>query len=234
MIIYDIKWETKTAGPSPLEGNRMELFTFGCKRAAEGNPCAGCFNSALWDSSKAEKSYTPQEIADNIKKWAKHKYITIGGGEPTDQMEDLIELCRILKGYGFHIMVYTWRELAQSLPKPMDSFPGPIGIAEARDFAAGLNFEKLLNNIDMLVDGQFKAEECLYDGDKEDGTFNSVGSANQIIWDAKAFRENTDEDCVKGFRLGDLEYLHIKPENDELVYVHKENAEEQKLKVRRK
>lgn len=232
MIIYDIKWETKTAGPSP-EGNRMELFTFGCKRAVEGNPCAGCFNSALWDNSVAEKSYTPQEIADNIRKWAKHKYITIGGGEPTDQMDDLVELCRILKEYGFHIMVYTWRELVESLPKPMDSFDHPIGITEARHFGMGRGFEKLLKNIDMLVDGQFRQEECMYDGERDDGMFNSVGSANQIIWDAKAFRENAEEETIKGFRLGDLEYLYVKPEDNELVYVHKENAEERILKVRR-
>ena len=110
--IFDIKWSTKTAGPSPYNNERTELFFFGCKKALEGNPCIGCFNPDLWDCSKAIYDYTPEEIAFKIKEYAPNKYITIGGGEPTDQIDGLIELTRLLKAMDFNIMVYTYKDIS--------------------------------------------------------------------------------------------------------------------------
>ena len=52
--IFDIKWQVKTAGPSPNENKRIEVFLLGCDKAMQGNPCKGCFNSVTWDKSIAE------------------------------------------------------------------------------------------------------------------------------------------------------------------------------------
>ena len=45
LLIRDLKWSVKTAGPSPFNNERTELFLLGCKKAMSGKPCKGCFNS---------------------------------------------------------------------------------------------------------------------------------------------------------------------------------------------
>lgn len=104
--IFDIKWRTDTAGPSPNNNERIEVFLLGCDKAMLGNPCKGCFNSITWDKNKAEYSWDPIELADMINEKCdpNNKYITIGGGEPTDQIENLIPLTKKLKEHGFHIL----------------------------------------------------------------------------------------------------------------------------------
>ena len=109
--LRDVRWSVETAGPSPFDNKRTELFLLGCKKAMSGNPCKGCFNSTTWDASKALESHDPIKMAKHINDNAPNKYITIGGGEPTDQIDNLIILCKELKKYGFHIMMYTWKEL---------------------------------------------------------------------------------------------------------------------------
>jgi hypothetical protein len=214
--LWSVTWETTTAGPSPFDNNRTEIFLFGCEKAKVGNPCKGCFNSKLWDSSIAEKDYTPDEIAMQIINNAPNKYVTIGGGEPTDQMEGLIELCKKLKVAGFLIMVYTWKSIKHLYegiyPQDMQT---TMRVAEEQR-----QFGELLCNIDMLVDGQFMLEERLYQADWTDGLFNSVGSGNQIVWDVRAFNQSPSG-SIEGHAMRDLDALHIK-DNGDLVYIVKD------------
>lgn len=207
MILFDVNWEAETAGPSPT-GYRTEIFLFGCKKALAGNPCKGCFNNKLWDSSIATKSYTPKEIADKINKYAPSKYVTIGGGEPTDQIEELIELCKYLKEYNFNILVYTYKEMNTIFNY---NIGGNLSISRHRE---SIKFKKLFQYIDILIDGPFIKEECLYKKDNEDGLFNSVGSGNQIIWDIKRFR---DKNKIYGYYLKNLLFISIE-DNDRLMY----------------
>ena len=37
--LFDISWKCKTAGPSPINNERIEVFLLGCKKAAIGHPC---------------------------------------------------------------------------------------------------------------------------------------------------------------------------------------------------
>jgi organic radical activating enzyme len=118
-------------------------------------------------------------MAEHINRNAPNKYITIGGGEPTDQIENLIILCKELKKYDFHIMMYTWKSLKTYLSPfvvPIDQ-NGNVTNNSERD-----KMKELLKYVDIIVDGQFKIEEKLWDGTKEDGLLSSVGSGNQIIW----------------------------------------------------
>lgn len=210
MKIFNVTWSTNTAGPSPDYNNRTEIFLSGCQRAIKGNACKNCFNSKLWDSSKVEKTYTPKEIAFQIFLKAPNKYITIGGGEPTDQLKELVELCKELKSYGFHIIMYTWRSIQKIL---VNNYEGllPNNIQGAKEF--GKTFKELLNNLDIVIDGEFKEEEKMYKEYEGDGTFSSVGSGNQIIWDIPN---------MKGVHLRDIEYLAINPSNNKLYYIEKE------------
>lgn len=205
LVTFDIKWATDTAGPSPDNNLRTEMFLLGCKKAQQGNPCKGCFNSVTWDIGKAEHSRDPLEIAEFIIKNAPNKYITIGGGEPTDQIEHLIPLVKKLKEAGFHIMMYTWRTMT--------------------DLANFLPFgRELLKYLDIVVDGEYMPEERLYQQDLGDGMLSSIGSGNQIIWDVKAYNEDkkeTNKD-MKGFTMRSLAGLYIKPDTNDLVYITKD------------
>lgn len=187
MKIWDINWTAKTAGPSPHNNERTELFLLGCEKAMSGNPCKGCFNQKTWDASKAIFTHDPKEVAAHINKHAPNKYITIGGGEPTDQIDNLLVLCEELKKYNFHIFVYTWRSLLSVL-NSSTSF---------RD-----KMIKLIKLVDIIVDGEYVEKERLYKDNANDGTFNSIGSGNQIVWSKQ------DNDLI-GYRLDDIKNLRL-------------------------
>lgn len=179
-------WTVKTAGPSPYNNERTELFFLGCQKAIIGHPCKGCFNSVTWNEKLANFTHDPIKMATHINKMAPHKYVTIGGGEPLDQIDNLIILCKELKKYDFHIMIYTWRQLNTIL------IENPIVTADVnpvRDLELGYfnvsKIKELLKYVDIVVDGQYKEEERLWNGAKEDGLISSIGSGNQIIWDIK-------------------------------------------------
>ena len=210
--IFDIKWRTDTAGPSPNNNERIEVFLLGCDKAMQGNPCKGCFNSITWDKSKAEYSWDPIELADMINEGCdpNNKYITIGGGEPTDQIRKLVPFTKRLKEHGFHIMMYTWRDIAYEL---------------SNDRAFDINLEvprylfSLMQYVDIIVDGEFKQNECLYQQELGDGMLSSIGSGNQRIWDIKMWREGLH--CPE-YYMRDLVGLYVKPDTKDLVYITKE------------
>lgn len=169
MIIFDIKWRVQTAGPTPavFQNTRTELFLFGCKKAMSGHPCYGCFNQSTWDASAATRFYTPKEAVYNIITNPNFNgYLTIGGGEPTDQLDDLIDFCKTLKIYKpkCHIMVYTWHDLYEE------------------KLFENEKFSSLFEHIDMIVDGEYQNNRRLYNEKALDGFTNSIGSANQTIW----------------------------------------------------
>lgn len=158
--IFDILWQTKGAGPSPDNNRRTEIYFAGCKMAKNGNPCPGCFNPDLWDDSSCIPRL-PSEIFDVINKTNVPKYITIVGGEPTDQLSGLIELAKLLKNNKYHIMLFTRREKQWIL--------NHISNEDIKLF-------------DIIVTGPYKKECRIYDSSKDDGIHNVIGSANQTIW----------------------------------------------------
>lgn len=168
MYIFDVRWSATTAGPSPFNNERTELFLLGCEKARSGNACKGCFNSMTWEVPKDATYYEPKACAENIIKHAPNRFVTIGGGEPTDQIKDLIIMCEILKTHGFHILCYTWHD-------SLKATNGDYGENFKEDF---LN---LFSHIDGFIDGEFILEKRCYDTSKNDGLFNSVGSSNQRL-----------------------------------------------------
>ncbi len=223
--LFSVTWATDTAGPSPDNNMRTELFLKGCKKAIDGNACKGCFNKDLWNG-EAEFTYTPEQMATQIIKMAPNKYITIGGGEPTDQIDDLVELTFLLKKAQFHIMVYTWRDL-ESILKAYHERPYEIPNESFEE-----KMIRLLSHIDILVDGSYDENERLYNGKQGDGFLSSVGSGNQIIWDTRMHRTPymPEYNQIEGYKMRDLAGLYINPDKT-LTYITKEKKEPIKVKT---
>ena len=214
--IFDIKWRTDTAGPSPNNNERIEVFLLGCNKAMKGN-------SITWDKSKAEWSWDPVEVADMINEGCdpNNKYITIGGGEPTDQIEMLIPFVKRLKEHGFHIMMYTWRDLKHELDLVLNHhMTAYYGTLSTEKLAFARNMWKLTHHLDIIVDGEYKQEERLYQQELGDGMLSSIGSGNQRVWDIKAMNEG--DIVISRYAMRDLAGLYVKPDTKDLVYITKE------------
>ena len=208
--LFDVKWTSHTAGPSPYDNNaRTELFLMGCEKARLGVPCKGCFNPRLWADIADARLLNPEDMAEHIAKFALNKFITIVGGEPLDQIGGLADLCYFLKQKGFHILVFTHYILKDILIN-VDIFEEPNA------------YTKFLHNIDVLVDGEYIAEERIYDEDLSDGLHNAVGSGNQIIWDFHEYNKGNSSQ-VEGIPARHLLSLAV-TKDGELHYLLKDEA----------
>lgn len=78
MRIASIHPQSTTAGLSP-NGFRIEVFTAGCKKARDGAPCPGCFNTGLWEGT-LYPNIPVDELVTEINGY-KNDYVTIVGGE---------------------------------------------------------------------------------------------------------------------------------------------------------
>jgi hypothetical protein len=168
--LHDILWQTKNAGASPDDNRRTELYFAGCLKALSGHPCPNCFNPALWDSSK----HIPHKVDEIVNVLDMHKipkHITIVGGEPTDQIEGLIELIPLLKQHGYETILFSWHD-----PRWIYNH---LGV-------------DVLNSLSYVVCGPYDETRRIYDTSKDDGIHNVIGSDNQIIfakWDKNHFHE---------------------------------------------
>lgn len=132
------------------QGLRSVLFVSGCQHA-----CPGCQNEAMQNPYYGE-SISILEIYQRI---IKNKPIidgvTFSGGEPFDQCQPLALLANLLKQEGLTIWCYTgytYQHLKQDLSK-----------------------KKLLDLVDVLVDGPFISE-------LKDERLKYRGSSNQHIY----------------------------------------------------
>lgn len=158
--LFDILWETKNAGPSPYDNRRTEVYFGGCKKALSGNQCKNCFNPLLWDGSRCYPK-DPEEVVNAIEMNKVPKFVTIVGGEPTDQLPGLIKFGRILKEHNFHIMLFSWRSV-EWFRKELDNDD--------------------INNFNIIVTDPYVEEERIYNVNRDDGIHNVIGSGNQRIW----------------------------------------------------
>lgn len=197
MKIYNAKWTSTSAGPSPYNNYRTEIFLYGCNRAIMGEPCKNCFNPSLWDSSKCMKEYSPLEVATQIIKYSPNKYVTFVGGEPLDQAEELEEVCSILKKFNYHIIVFSSYVL--------------------NDQSNFYKFNHILPYVDIIIDGKYDENERIYREDFGDGFTDAIGSGNQIVWDInQQFKE------IKGFYARDLSGIYVS-KNNSLKFITKNN-----------
>lgn len=141
------------------EGWRAVLFVSGCP-----HHCPGCHNKEAQDFNYGQE-FNKQEILDRIKENSILKGITISGGEPLCK-ENIKEVHQFIKDVkeikpDFNIWCYSGYTFDELI---------------ARNDETTSN---CLNDIDVLVDGQFKL-------DKKDPTLKFRGSSNQRILDVKS------------------------------------------------
>jgi len=127
MRVHSILYPSYVDGPGP----RAVLFLQGCPIR-----CPGCQNRHLWDPEGGEE-VPVEEIARRL--LATGLPVTISGGEPFAQAQELAALIHTLKEAGVHVIVYTglvFEDLLEILP----ALPGA---------------EEVLRLADILVDGPF-------------------------------------------------------------------------------
>ena len=159
IAVFDIRYEIKNAGPSPHDNRRTELYFAGCDKAASGNPCKNCFNPMIWQRDKALVK-SVQDFLDCLNKHNIPRFITLVGGEPTDQLDGLVEFGRLAKADGYHIILFSWHDVEWLKAKLGDA----------------------VCYFDIIIPGEYIESRRIYDESKDDGLHNMIGSDNQYIW----------------------------------------------------
>lgn len=147
MRVIDIIDGTTVDGP----GFRTSIYFAGCL-----HHCEGCHNPQSWDLD-AGREMTVDEIADAVSR--NDMDVSLSGGDPMYQAEELLKLCKKLKSDGRNIWLYTGFLYEELKKMPMQN--------------------AVLDYIDVVVDGPFIL-------DKRDTTLLFRGSSNQRIIDVKA------------------------------------------------
>lgn len=151
-------------------GVRVSLFVSGCTHR-----CKGCFNKEAWDFNFGEQ-FTEKQL-ENIIEYLKPDYIkgfSLLGGEPFEPSNQKI-LCDVVEKIkniypDKNIWCYTGYDFEKDL------LSGKLCEKEIT--------MKMLNNIDILVDGKFIEE-------KKNLKLRFKGSENQRIIDVKqSLKEN--------------------------------------------
>lgn len=115
------------------EGIRTVVWTQGCPHG-----CPGCHNPSTHDfngGALVDVNY----IIDEIRQLKGQDGITLSGGDPVCQSEACIEICKAAKEVGLNVWCYTGFTYETMLLNP--------------------KHRKLLDYIDVLVDGKFILEE---------------------------------------------------------------------------
>ena len=100
MQVDRILYPIQTLGP----GERLVIWTIGCSKQ-----CYNCANPELWNN-QPEKNICVEELANIIKQAVKNQVIdgiTITGGDPLEQSEELNKLLPLLKENTDDILVFT-------------------------------------------------------------------------------------------------------------------------------
>ena len=123
---------------------RYCIWFQGCSRH-----CNGCWAKATWDFN-AGIEYDVNEILTDILNTKNIDGVTFLGGEPFEQPEALEFLCKNIKNAGLSVICFSGNTINNLKTK----------------------FPTILENIDLLIDGEFKEEE-------KDYSRPWVGSKNQ-------------------------------------------------------
>ena len=140
--VFKILKKTKVEGPE----TRYCIWTQGCS-----HHCKGCYSTHTWSHSSG-KLIDINEIINDIKSQQEIEGVTFLGGEPFEQAEALGEIAFAVKKFGLGVLCFTGNYL-EKLKQDQKN-------------------KKLLENIDLLIDGPFEI-------DKVDYSRPWCGSSNQ-------------------------------------------------------
>ena len=147
-----IAYESLVNGP----GMRRVFFSQGCN-----HKCSGCFNEDTHDFSGGEDRDMDELIKDVLENPIL-KGVTFSGGDPFERAEEFSYMAEAFKNAGLSVWSYTGYTFEYILEN-MDK---------------RLGWKKLLDNLDVLVDGKFEESKT------QDG-LRYRGSTNQRIIDVK-------------------------------------------------
>jgi len=142
------------------EGIRDVVFFQGCS-----HKCRGCQNPHTWNYNGGEHRF----LGSLVKELAKSSNnVTFSGGEPLDQVQDVIDLAKELKEQGKNIWLYTGNTVD---PKKRIYYV-------------------LSRYIDVIVDGEFIEElhdpDLLFKGSSNQRIINlpkSVEEGQIVLWE---------------------------------------------------
>lgn len=144
MRINSIKYNNSHVdGP----GIRTVLFMQGCNIR-----CKGCQNKSTWELNEG-KEVSIDDLVSELKQKVFNKKITISGGEPLVQKDELIKLIDKLADEGFDIALYTGHG--------RDEVPSEI-IAKLRYLKTGNFVQELKTTIKPFVGSQNQIFEEVY------------------------------------------------------------------------
>ena len=149
------------------EGIRTVVWTQGCP-----HNCPGCHNPGTHDFNGGALVDVDEVIAE-LKTIENQDGITLSGGDPVCQSEACTEIAKAAHEMGLNVWCYTGYTYEKML--------------------ANESHHKLLENVDVLVDGKFILEEKSYD-------LYFKGSRNQRIIDVKKSLETNQVVLVDKYK----------------------------------
>lgn len=102
MKVFRVTYGSRVNGP----GVRNVLHTQGCSVK-----CPGCFNVHTWDPTKGDE-FSVGTVVDLLLSDVQDG-ITVSGGEPTDQWEELRQVLRMVREAGQTVVLFTGRTREQ-------------------------------------------------------------------------------------------------------------------------
>jgi anaerobic ribonucleoside-triphosphate reductase activating protein len=160
---------SKVNGP----GNRFVLWTQGCSKG-----CSECFNPETW-SNNIFKELSPRQIFELIKDFEVDG-ITISGGDPLEQEDELLELLMLLSSI--------------RLSKGVILFTG----FTRAEISSNIIREKCLEYVDVLIDGRYeknlKVDFSLRGSSNQEFYFFS----NKISRGELVFDQEIEISCLEG------------------------------------
>ena len=140
------------------EGIRTVIWTQGCP-----HHCPGCHNASTWDFNEGAL-IDVKDVIEELKTIKNQDGITLSGGDPVCQSDACYEISKAAHEMGLNVWCYTGYTYEMMLTNP--------------------KMRRLLDQIDVLVDGKFIQEEKSYD-------IYFRGSRNQRIIDVQnSLKEN--------------------------------------------
>lgn len=134
------------------EGIRTVIWTQGC-----AHKCPGCQNPQTHDFN-CGVNVDIEEVKEELSSLQGQDGITLSGGDPLFQVDASLKIAKYAHELGMNVWCYT-------------------GFTY-EEIVSNSNMRKLLDEIDILVDGKFRAEEFSLD-------LKFKGSKNQRIIDVK-------------------------------------------------
>ena len=150
------------------EGVRTVIWTQGCP-----HHCPGCHNASTWNFDDGVL-IDVDEVINELKKIKNQDGITLSGGDPVCQADACYEISKAAHQMGLNVWCYTGFTYEQMLLNP--------------------KAKRLLEQLDVLVDGKFVQEEKSYD-------IYFRGSRNQRIIDVPQSLEKQQVVLVEKYMI---------------------------------